>query len=328
MKKIIIILILINLFPSGYSQLLKGIIIDKSNNARISFATVYINGTYIGTYSDKNGNFELDISKYSSMPLTVSALGYNRETLVDFVKDKPLVIYLTPKVFELKEVVINSREQSRQRKGRLLIFREEFLGKTDNGQNCEILNEQDINFSYDEKTDTLKAFSANPLIIINMRLGYKIIYYLEKFVSCKRGQYFSYDGSVIFNKDSIADGSQKQNIERRRRYAYLGSRMHFLRELWNNNLKASGFSIINMLDESLDYKMLVTKKDGPEKFLYYPEKIGIGYYSRDPSSYIVFKKGKVFFDANGYFDPDGISWEGQMSRQRLGDLLPYEYNSN
>ena len=173
-------------------------------------------------------------------------------------------------------------------------------------------------------------FLAHPVryLVIFLGLFVKITYYLEKFVSCKRGQYFSYDGSVIFNKDSIADGSQKQNFERKRRYAYLGSRMHFLRELWNNNLKASGFSIINMYDESLDYKMLVTKKNGPEKFFYYPEKVGIGYYSRDPSSYIVFNKREVFFDANGYFDPQGISWGGQMSRQRLGDLLPYEYNSN
>jgi len=28
---------------------------------------------------------------------------------------------------------------------------------------------------------------------------------------------------------------------------------------------------------------------------------------------------------NGYFDPLGISWSGEMSKQRIADQLPYEY---
>jgi hypothetical protein len=262
------------------------------------------------------------------MPLTISALGYYSITLPDFSKDKPLVVYLTPKVFELNEVVIKSKSLSRERKEKLILFRNEFLGTTENGQNCEITNEKDISFNYDSDKDTLKAFASKPLLINNRRLGYKITYYLDKFEYYKKTKSFFYQGTIIFNEDSISDKTQKQSIDRRRRYAYLGSRMHFFRELWTNNLSKSGFKILNSSDENLDYKNLVIQKDSLRKFLSYNEKIGIGYYSRTPSSYIVFHKNEVFFDKNGYFDSSGVAWEGQMAKLRIGDLLPYEYSNN
>jgi hypothetical protein len=328
MKKIILFLLLINFCSFTYSQIIKGTILDKSNNSKISFATIYLNGTYVGTYSDQNGYFELDITKYSSMPITISALGYYSITLTDFSKDKPIVVYLTPKVFELDEVVVKSKSLSRERKEKLILFRNEFLGTTENGQNCEITNENDISFNYDSDKDTLKAFASKPLLINNKRLGYKITYYLDKFEYYKKPKSFFYQGNIIFNEDSTSDKTQKQSIDRRRRYAYLGSRMHFFRELWTNNLSKSGFKILNSFDEDLDYKNLVIQKDSLRKFLSYNEKIGIGYYSRTPSSYIVFHKNEVFFDKNGYFDSSGVAWEGQMAKLRIGDLLPYEYDNN
>lgn len=328
MKKIILCLLLINSFSIGYTQIIKGTILDKSNNSKISFATVYMNGTSVGTYTDQNGYFELDITKYNTMPITVSALGYYSVTISDFSKDKTLVAFLMPKIFVLNEVVINSKSLARERKLKLIAFRNEFLGTTENGQSCEIINENDVEFNYDSDNDTLKAFASKPLIIYNRRLGYKITYYLDKFQYYKRSKFLSYVGSIIFSKDSISPDTQKQTFDRRRRYAYLGSRMHFFRILWANDLKGAGFTIINTSDESLYYNNIVIQKDGSRKFLTYHEKIGIGYYSRVPSSYIGFLKKEVYFDKNGYFDPSGIAWEGQMSRLRIGDLLPYEYDNN
>jgi CarboxypepD_reg-like domain len=328
MKKIILFLVLINSFSIGYAQIIKGTILDKSDNSKISFATVYLNGTSVGTYTDQNGYFELDITKYNSMPVTVSALGYYSITLSDFSKDKALVAFLKPKIFELNEVVINSKSLSRERKLKLFTFRNEFLGTTENGQSCEIINENDITFNYDSDNDTLNAFASKPLVIYNRRLGYIITYYLDKFQYCKKSKSLFYEGSVIFNKDSINADDQKQTFDRRRKYAYLGSRMHFFRILWANDLKATGFTILNTSDESLYYNNIVIQKDDFRKFFTYNEKIGIGYYSRIPSSYIIFLKKEVYFDKNGYFDPSGIAWEGQMARPRIGDLLPYEYDNN
>jgi len=40
------------------------------------------------------------------------------------------------------------------------------------------------------------------------------------------------------------------------------------------------------------------------------------------------KLDSVYFQKNGYFDPLQISFSGDMSKQRIGDLLPYEYIFN
>ena len=327
MKRIILFLLLINFCSSAYSQIIKGTILDKSNDSKISFATIYLNGTYVGTYSDQNGYFELDITKYSSMPLTISALGYYSITLSDFSKDKPLVAYLTPKVFELNEVVVKSKSLFRERKEKLILFRNEFLGTTENGKSCEITNENDISFNYDSDKDTLKVFSSKPLLIINKNLGYKITYYLDKFEYYKKTKSFFYEGSIIFNEDLATEGTHKQLFERNRKYAYLGSRMHFFRALWANDLKSSGFTVVNEEWDKLDYTKFVIQGDSLRKFLAYPGKLGVYYYSKFPSTYIILQKEKIFFEKDGYVEPLGIVWDGQMARQRVGDLLPYEYNN-
>jgi hypothetical protein len=327
MKKTSLILLMSLLFPSAYSQIIRGTILDKTDDSRITYASVYIEGTFVGTYTDQNGNFELNISTFNTMPLTISALGYKRLTLTDFLRSTPLIIYLTPKVFELNEVIINSRIISKERKENLFIFRNEFLGVTENGNSCIISNENDISFGYDSTGDTLKAFASKPLLINNKRLGYKLTYFLNRFEYCRKDKYFFYDGSAVFNKDSTAEGSEKHAFERRRRYTYIGSRMQFFRELWKDNIDNTGFNISNVFDEKLDYKDVVTTKDDQRKFFYYKNRLIISYYRRAASSYIKFLKKGVFFDQNGYFDPAGILWEGQMSVLRIGDLLPYEYIS-
>jgi hypothetical protein len=45
-------------------------------------------------------------------------------------------------------------------------------------------------------------------------------------------------------------------------------------------------------------------------------------------SYIFFLKDKVYFDANGYFDPLGVRWEVNMAQNRITDMLPYDYSTN
>jgi len=325
MRKFILLFLFINFNIVAYNQVIKGTILDKNNKSIINFASVYFNGTFVGTNSDQNGHFELDISKNISMPLTISALGYYSVTLTDFPTDKALLIYLTPKVFELKEVVINAKSHARERRANLILFKNEFLGTTGNALYCEITNENDIIFDYDSDNDTLKAFSSKPLLIDNKALGYKITYYLDKFEYYKKSTSFFFKGNIIFTEDLTTEAAQKQLFERRRKYAYLGSRMHFFRALWENDLNSAGFTVKNSANETLKYNKIVIQKDSRTKYLKYPGTLGISYYTKLATSYIIFLKELVYFDKNGYFDPSGISWEGDMARKRIADQLPYEY---
>jgi hypothetical protein len=345
MKRIVLFLLLVSYFQVGHAQIVKGTILEKSNNLKINFASIYINGTSVGTNSDQNGYFELDITKYSSMPLTISALGYYSVTINDFSRDKEFVTYLIPKIFELNEVVINSKTIDKERETNLKLFRDEFLGTTGNAQRCVIINENDIRFNYGSSNDTLKAFALKPLIIYNNGLGYKITYYLDKFEFYKKSKSFLFKGSAFFNEDLSSDITPKKSFERRRKYAYLGSRSHFFSSLWANSLKSNGFIVENSSYETLNYEDIVLVKDSLKKYLVYYGKLKIlsripgrainlksdhdlkiYYSSKTPNSYIEFLKDTVSFDNTGYFDGSGVRILGQMAIKRVGDLLPYDYN--
>jgi hypothetical protein len=329
MHKVIFIFLLVNFNVVAYNQVIKGTVLeDKTNNPVI--ATVYLNGTFVGTLTDQDGYFELDISKYATMPLTISSVGYYSVTLKDYSYDKPLKVNLTPKIYELRGVNIADRSLSRKRKEYLILFKIVFLGKTYNARECDITNENDITFNYDSCRDTLKAFASKPLLIINRSLGYKITYYLDNFEYYKKTNSFFFKGNILFTEDMTIGKTDKRNYESRRKETYLGSRMHFLRSLWAKNLASSGFKIRSYADAYLNYKDIVIEENCNypdslsrcKKFLKYPENFKIFYNNR--FSKVIFLKPEVFFDKDGNFDM-GLKWEGEMLTKRTGDALPSEY---
>jgi hypothetical protein len=116
MKKFIVFFILVYLYLPAYNQIIRGTIRDQNTEFPISYAVIYFKGTFVGTQSDSNGYFELDISKNNSMPLTISALGYYSVILTDLVPDRKYQINLVPKIFELKEVVIIAKDPNERKK--------------------------------------------------------------------------------------------------------------------------------------------------------------------------------------------------------------------
>ena len=329
MRKFICIVLFINFSVVSFSQVIKGTVLESETNNPV-LATIYFNGTFVGTLSDLNGYFELDISKNSSMPLTISSIGYYSVTLTDFSMAKPLLIYLTPKVHELKEVVISSESLLKKRKAYLNKFKNIFLGTTFNARNCEIINENDIRFNYNSCRDTLKAFASKPILILNKALGYKISYYLDKFEYIKKNSSFIFKGNIIFNEDLTLGKSDRQKFESRRKEAYLGSRMHFFRALWANDLISAGFKVRNSSGKILSYKDIVIEENCSlpnsiltcKKFITYHDKLQILYYSSLGD--VVFLVPKVRFDKSGNFDL-GLDWGGEMQTKRIGDILPSEY---
>ena len=82
----------------------------------------------------------------------------------------------------------------------------------------------------------------------------------------------------------------------------------------------AGFTVRNSANEIVPYEKIVFEKDSRIKYLKSPGGLGISYYTKQPTSFIVFLKESVFFDPSGYFEPDGIIWEGEISRQRPSEL--------
>jgi hypothetical protein len=324
MRKLMLLFLCVIFYTTAYSQVIKGTILDGHTKNPIMSASIYFNGTFVGTSSDQNGKFELDISNNTSLPLTISSIGYNSVTLKEYAGSERFVISLTPRVYELGEVIIENKKYKKKRRANLKLFKNEFLGTTFNALDCKIINENDITFTYSSDKDTIKAFTSKPIIIHNRSLGYKVTYFLDKFEYYKKSKAVFFYGNIIFNEDLSNDKSQKNLFERRRKQTYLGSRMHFFRALWSNDMLFSGFTVSSSTHNNLKYYNLVTQDHSNKKFLNFnKEVLRIAYNTK--LSNIIFLKSKVYFDQNGYFDPSGIIWKGEMAEQRIGDWLPYEY---
>jgi hypothetical protein len=342
MRKITLLFLLINFYTTAYNQTFKGTVYDRLTDSTLSFAIVYISGTSIGTYSDIHGNFELDISKYSSLPITISLLGYYSVTLSEHNNNKMYNIYLSPKIRELNEVVVSGRKGKWETY--LRIFKREFLGETENAMECDILNEHDLRFSYSSDSSTLRGFCAKPILIHNQSLGYTITYYLDKFkYSRKRGKMDELTetstilGNYLFKDDLLTlTVFEKRKVEGRRKSAYLGSRMHFFRSLYLGNLtqpgkysillsdntpSSKGFSIYSKT--TINSNSFVIKKDSLSGYLKNEGELSVTYQWKN--TLINVKMDSVYFEKDGFYDPIGVEFSGEMSKQRIGDLLPFEY---
>jgi len=112
--------------------------------------------------------------------------------------------------------------------------------------------------------------------------------------------------------------------------------MHFFRSLWSGDITNSKrYSIQDSNNVKLDYHdlviqkgSLVASKNGPvmqyDKYLKNIGKIYIWYPKKKQFSNIEVSK-EVFFDKRGYYDPFDIIWYGDMAKQRMADMLPFDY---
>jgi hypothetical protein len=322
MRKYMLVILFCLFNLAAYNQVIKGTVSDAKTKNTIPFASVYFNGTFEGTISDEQGYFELDRSKNLSMPVTISAIGYYSVTITDLSSIDPLRINMKPKEYALKEAVVKSTSLVKKRKRYLTTFKAEFLGTTHNAESCNILNEKDITFDYNSNIDTLKAYALKPLQVENKALGYTITYYLDKFEYYRMKESVFFTGNIKFSENYTTEDSQKLFVENRKQ-AYLGSKMHFFRSLWNNELKTQGFKILTLVNQRLKVSDIVVKDSANNKYLHYPS--GFNIWNKNSNTSVYFLKKYVFFDKTGYFDPSAINWTGGMGDGRIADWLPYEY---
>ncbi len=318
--------LLISAFPLALSgQTVKGRILDAATQEPIPLASVFFDGSFLGTASDEQGNFELNTTPYYSRPLTISAVGYFPYSLEDLDSVKHYTVLLGRDIYEIEEVSVSGKDIAKKRKAYLRLFKSEFIGATTNARRCFIMNEEDITFNYSTDQDTLRAIALKPLIIHNNALGYHFEYHLESFEFVKRTQGVFYKGSIVFTHDLAWEGYRKKLYQRRRRYAYTGSCKEFVRKLWSKDLKSSGYSMRNYHSgEVWKYGDVVSEDLMGRKYLNFQATMEIKYYQH--ISKIRLLEPEAFIDSDGFFDPASISWGGRMAGLRIADFLPYEFS--
>jgi hypothetical protein len=320
---------------NSYSQSVSGTVFDEKKQP-LAGANIYFDGTTIATISDENGNFVLtSFGKINSL-LAISYMGYQTQYISNVTSD-PLKIILTEANNTLNEVVIKKDKFSRKEK--MQLFRDEFLGRTDNAKLCVIANEDAIHFRYDIASKTMKAFSNVPLQISNPSLGYKIVYELVNFEVQFHSETLEpttiirsfYAGLSYFTIDRNSEFVLKNRAK-----SYQGSQLHFFRSLVNDQLFNENFKLFKKnrtikqskmfgISDANDYKKVQIssnlKKDLDSDF---KETIYV-LYGHNQSS-IVFLTHTFYVDKFGNnSNIEDIIFTGDFSFRKVGDMLPMNY---
>lgn len=321
-----------------HAQVIKGIVYDE-NNQTIAGAEVYLDGTSIWTTSNDAGVYELRVGQKVNTPLVIHYMGYADQSIANAFDQDFITTYLVPKETKLNEVKIVS-DGLFSRKDKLKVFREQFLGTTKAGKSCRILNEDDIRFFYDTKTNQLVAYSDEPVRFRNEWLGYEVEFSLQEF-------YIDFRYKSISSKDVIAWmivgttfykdlATPDKSYAQARSESYDGSQMQFYRKLIHKQLDKTNFQLYKRgkLCNVDDY-FKIEQHDGfyditvsnpilkrGEPFL---QSFTLDHRTKK-DSYVVFTTPTFSIDGFGNSDSfRQIDFRGEMSKNRAGDLLPWDY---
>ncbi|OIQ23297.1 carboxypeptidase-like regulatory domain-containing protein [Lacinutrix sp. MedPE-SW] len=321
----------------GKAQELKGTVLNIKNNEPIVGASVYFDNTSIGTITNFNGEFSINLKQPINSPLVVSFIGF--ETQIHTIKN-----FNTIKQFKLKEdinaleeVVLNSKDEwSRQYK--LKQFRREFLGQSEFAKQCKILNEDALILNFERETKQLIASANSPIIIKNEALDYIIKYDIKDFAityninlesnldlekAFKTVASVVYSGTTFF--ENIKSKKHKRAL-RNREKAYIGSTLHFMRAIANNRIKKEKFKVFKgqyQTDPSLYIK---TFKNDSLNVTEVELLMKLNILCKGRQSAIKSEVKRFYIDAYGNHSPiDKVLFGGFMARQRIGDFLPVNY---
>jgi len=235
------------LFPFWiWGQQIRGKVIDNSSEKSLAKASVFISNTSIGTITNENGEFVLGKLPVSPFDLVISYVGY--ETLVmriSNLQEGLFLFKLQPKDNNLENIIVRSYEKNGWERWGVL-FTNNFIGTSALADHCKILNPKDIGFVFSQKKQVLAAYSKEPIIIINKKLGYRIEFDLEQFSYDFKSKYLFYIGYPLF-KELKGNKTGKNRWAKERSKVYEGSLLQFIRAVYQNNLKETGFVVRHLI---------------------------------------------------------------------------------
>lgn len=256
---------------------IKGKIVDGKTGKPIEFATIYVNGTSIGTISNAVGQFVL--TGFSPPGRIVfSHVGYKtREINGQEYLGKAVSISLEPRAIDITAITVPERNK---REENLQLFRKEFLGDDYWGKNAKITNEYALTFNWTYEKKQLQVFSeavkqkllqdnkvkwaddslwaetnfplnlnvsaSEPLQVELPLLGYVLHIDLLEFnyTYNKRLKGFTCGLLGYYYFKLHAQQKARSKISDNRSKAWYHSPQHFCRSLYQQQLKQNGYRIV------------------------------------------------------------------------------------
>jgi hypothetical protein len=332
---------------------LTGSVTEKGTTI-IPGASIFIEGTTMGTQSDATGHYVLKNIPPGRHRLVASMVGYvPKLVLMDFPgKITELNINLEEDNKTLDEVrVVGSQDKLWEKQFRE--FEKGFLGESYHRKEVLITNKEVVDFT--ESSDAFSAKASQPLQIINKSLGYKVTYFMDNFE--KTNSLTSFKGLASFEKLVPEDAKQERKWKRNREEAYEGSLKHFLKALGDNRIEEEGFNAYLLKPEYLNnlrrglffdrnnerhvaFKTMeligITTPDGltmlnwkiPMEIVYNRKRVTRPIFMDAPYPYtILIPRGPIQITSAGdLMNPYSIEMRGEMGKIGMADLLPLDFD--
>jgi hypothetical protein len=330
---------------------LTGSVVEKGSTA-IPGASVFIEGTTMGTQADANGLYTLKNIPAGRYRLVASLVGYlPKMILIDVPgKSSNWNFSLEEDNKTLDEVrVVGSQDKTWEKQFRA--FERGFIGESYDRKEVYITNREVVDFT--ENKEVFAAVASQPLQIINKSLGYKITYFMYNFE--RTNSLTSFKGLASFQELVPEDARQERRWNRNRVEAYEGSIKHFLKSLVDNRLEEEGFNAFLLKPEYLNnlrrglffdpnnerhipFKAVdligVISEEGlitmdwktPMEVVFNRKRVSRPIFMDAPYPYtILIPKGPIQLTRNGDY-PFAIEMRGEMSKIGMADLLPLDFN--
>jgi hypothetical protein len=332
---------------------ISGVVKDAKTLQVIPGASVYFEGTTIGSQADSLGQFNLRNIAMGRYQLVGSFVGYKPSLqFIDINKQpKQVIILLEEDNQTLDEVRVSAGRDKVWEKG-LRKFERAFLGDSYSKKEVRILNKEVLDFEVDD--DRFIATAIAPLMIENTSLGYKITYTLDRLEQTK--DLTSFRGLGRYELLAPSDIKQQKRWDENRKEAYLGSLAHFLKALVENKLETEGYNAFllkpgaqqvgrkgyfydisnnrhfpfqsaEILKPYKQTGLLLLDTQNAIELVYNQRRVTRSVFPDAPFPYtILIPKGLVLLSPMGnLMDPFSIEMRGDMGRIGMAELLPLDY---
>ena len=318
LTKCVLVLLLPLLVFAQPRSTITGQVIDNQNAKPVFYVNVFLANTTIGSTTDNDGRFEIENVPPGIFNLIVQHVGYELEVKqvnLSSPKDVEVDIRLREKIISGETIEVTAEEPVQWRKN-YEMFKEIFIGNSENAKNCTIENPEILSFNYDENNDIFIANAEGTLFIKNRALGYRIQLLLRSFIFTKTGGKYRYYSK--FDYLDPVDNEEAQLWKENRLKTYKGSFKHFLSTIARNQLNESDFFIYGG-------KINISRDSTYIRNVYFRDKIWV-IYGENKTGAIELNHDFALIDQLGnLISPFSITKSGDWYDERIADLLPWDY---
>ena len=236
----------------------------------------------------------------------LSAIGYTTRVIEVNGAHLPPPLHLTisPRATELAAVTVEPYDKHGWAKwGRFFI--DNFIGATENAADCKLKNHDVLRFYYSRRSNRLSVTATEPLRIENNALGYVLTFQLESFKADMSSKIVMSFGYPYFHPMTPKNDNRVKYWAFKRKQAYTGSTLHFMRSLYAGRSITQGFLIQREITGPNAEKRRV-------KAIYHPDFQKPGSFSMDTLHY--------FWEV--LRQPDIISWRAVITPDSILTVAP------